>query len=132
MQNVDTMITKIKNYYPGIASQIVSVCDNGYFEILAKLDDGTSVSFYEADSSICIFNDMRTLEYMSWEREFAIRLRRRMYICGFTQARLADITNVSQAAISNYANGMRLPDVRTVDIIARALCCSVRYFTDSE
>ncbi len=60
-----------------------------------------------------------------WLYEFSENLQRVMHDAGFTQKRLAIETGLSEAAISNYINGTKIPKATTLINLAYALECSV-------
>ncbi len=51
---------------------------------------------------------------------------------GLTQKQLAEITNLSQNAISMYESGRREPDMRTLSALAQALDSDMNHLLDSQ
>lgn len=58
-------------------------------------------------------------------RKFAKRMLRRMRYLRMTQTQLSKATKITEASISQYANGIRLPYIPHVVKIARALHVSL-------
>ena len=58
---------------------------------------------------------------VEWLRNFGNALKEAMEYTNTEQAELADILGMSQASVSRYMNGLQMPDVRTVLLIAHEL-----------
>lgn len=58
---------------------------------------------------------------IEWLKNFGNALREVMDYTNTDQAELADILGVSQSSISRYVNGLQMPDIRTILLIAYEL-----------
>ena len=61
---------------------------------------------------------------VEWLEEFRINLLRMMDEDRITQKELADDSGLSEASISYYVNGTKMPGVRAIVNLAYALDCS--------
>ena len=59
-----------------------------------------------------------------WREEFAHRLRVFIVRNNYNQKILAEVSGVTESAISNYIKGKRMPDAKTLYKLSEALCCS--------
>ena len=59
-----------------------------------------------------------------WMREFSINLRRMMWDARITQRELADLSGLSEACISRYLNGTRMPTVKALINLSYVFGCS--------
>lgn len=55
---------------------------------------------------------------IEWLRNFGDALKELMDYMNTEQSEIADILGMSQASISRYINGLQMPDIRTVLLIA--------------
>lgn len=65
-----------------------------------------------------------------WLAYFGVNLEEYMIAAKMTQRDLADASGLSEASISNYIRGRRMPEVRAIINIAEALNCSVNELVD--
>jgi ribosome-binding protein aMBF1 (putative translation factor) len=123
----ESMINELKTQSPGLAEQIVDYYPSGQMEAVVKLRDGSrfrydyrmkTMSRLPSRSMIC--DQMTEAE---WRAAFAERLRRRMFMKGFTQSELADMTGIHQVSISNYLNGRATPSGYNIERLSWALEC---------
>ena len=56
-----------------------------------------------------------------YHKDFKWRLKRTMTMRGIGQAKLAEMSGISQKTISNYLNGKNMPDILKLNKLARAL-----------
>lgn len=67
---------------------------------------------------------------------FAQRIKSLRLDKGYSQKKLGDLVGVSKVSIFNYENGLQLPSVDILVLLAKALNCSVDYLlginSDSE
>lgn len=115
-------------------SQIVKHTQISVWEIVVYMSDGSRFIYDDA------FKECRHLpprdsrfdwiDEDEWREEFTIQVRRRMRMKGWTQKKLAEVALIKEVNLSNYLTGKRLPDICTVQRIARALSCDVKYISD--
>lgn len=60
---------------------------------------------------------------VEWLEEFRINLLRMMDEDLIKQKELAEVSGLSEATISNYVNGTKMPGVRAIVNLAYALSC---------
>ena len=65
-----------------------------------------------------------------WAREFGKRLTRKIKSKNMTQEKLANVTGISQAAISKYTLGSSIPSGYKAFKICKALNCSIDELTN--
>lgn len=63
----------------------------------------------------------------NWNNTFAVRLTNALEASGMTQKQLADATGLTQASISRYINGDRIPRAQIAAKIAAALGITCDY-----
>lgn len=123
------MRKNLETYFPFIAEQAVGYFENGSFELLIELNNGSVVSYDEIEHSIRYLpQDSNNLTEAECKNEFGIRLNRIMRRKGITQFELSEMTGITQPAISNYMTGKTTPSFYNVDKIAKALDCSIEEF----
>ena len=112
-------------YFPSIARDTVDFIDNGYSEIILKLNDGSCMSYDIFDKTIRVLpQDGDNLSEDEYRREFSMRLRRMMRQKDLRQNDLAESVGVTPVMISRYIRGTAMPSFYIVDKIAKALGCS--------
>ena len=105
--------------YPDLAEQVEEIYEGKYFEYIMLLKDGRRISYYELENSVRSLPDNDSLTEEEYKREFSIRLRRIMELKHITQIELSELTGISQACISYYVSGRKLPTFYIVDKIAQ-------------
>lgn len=70
------------------------------------------------------------MEEKSWLKAFGFRLRALVKEADITQTTLATLSGLSQAAISGYINGKRMPNARAIVNLSYALNCPVDHLID--
>lgn len=122
----DDIIRHFSMYFPSFFKRAVEIRPDKYNTLFVKLDDGDSLIYEDADHYIRRLPDNKDdMTEDELKREFAYRLKRIMYVKGITQEELAERTGITQASISRYLSGSRMPNFLAIDKIARALKCSV-------
>lgn len=100
-------------------------------DILITLNDGNKVLYDDFDKTYRMLQfDICDLSEESYGIEFGKRLSNIMYRKGITQYDLACLTGISQASISGYINGKRIPNSYIRNKIILAVRCSadeIRY-----
>lgn len=116
-------------YQKSIARQTELIEPYGRFEYLVTLKDGRKLIFDLDDNSIHkLFDRNEDISEEDFKREFARRLRRRLWHTTMNQEELAERIGISQAQISKYLNGKALPSFLIMDKLARVLKCDVDDF----
>lgn len=103
----------------------------GEKEIIVKLKDGT-VRTYDyierssmyAESEEALRKKRHPTTEEEWQTLFAIRLRRKINMKGYTQEGFSWATGISQSAISKYTDGLVTPSAWTIVKMAQVLGCS--------
>ena len=65
-----------------------------------------------------------------WLDDFSYRLTGAMQYAGFNQKILARESGLSEASISNYINGTKIPNAKAIVNLAYALECEVEELID--
>lgn len=122
----DDIIRRFSMYFPSIHKRAVEMHYNKYMTLFVRTDDGQAFIYDDLDHFIRKLPDNKDeMTEDEFKREFAHRLRRLMRVKGVTQEVLSERTGLSQAAISRYISGSRIPNLYAIDKIARALRCTV-------
>lgn len=122
-------IRNFELHFPQIAKSIVAYTNNGFGELLIKLEDGSSILYDDIDHTIRqLPSNPNKLTKNECAIEFGIRLQKLMNRKHITQCELSECTGIAQPVISNYANGLTLPTFYNIDKIAKALNCSMDEF----
>lgn len=125
-------------YYPHLSEQIVEWYPSGQMEIVIKLASGNKVLFSWLDKTLGISDkptiielynhdeyNQEYLDEISWRKEFAYKLNKKMRNFGISQDGLAERTGISRVMLSKYVNGKATPSFYRIEQIARELKCSV-------
>ena len=122
----EQVIKNFKMYFSGLAKLMTAVRSRGYGEYVVYLNDNTSVIYDDFDHTIrrTPVNSRRMTEE-ECKREFSNRLRLIMYRKGITQLQLSKMTGIHQTMLSNYMSGKNMPSFYRVDLIAKALDCTM-------
>ena len=123
---LDLIIEDFKLYCPTEWSRTINYKQVGPCEIYATLDDGEVIAFDYKDKTIRFLpQDNNHMTEQECRHEFGVRLRRLMYLEGFTQEGLSEATGISQTMLSKYITGDVCPSFTKVDKICKALRCSM-------
>lgn len=124
-----SMFDNFQMYFPSLASVAVDHYSVDDFELVVKLNDGSSILYDDIDKSIRnLPRDSRAMSERECKCEFGSRLRKIMAHRGITQAELSEMTGIQQASISRYCSGVKSPSFYNADKIAKALGCSIDEF----
>ena len=116
-------------YQKSIARQTELIEPYGISEFLITLNDGRKLIFDRDDNSIHkLFDRNSDISDEDFKKEFARRLRRRLWHTSMNQEELAERIEISQAQISKYLNGKALPSFLIMDKLARILKCKIDDF----
>lgn len=116
--------------YNAISFPIVDWRQVGPCEIVVRFEDGYRVHYSSRTHCFTPMYDMLSMNDDDWKWQFSMRLLVQMQTARMTQEKMAEETGLSQATISNYMNGRRVPDAIALNKIVRALGCSVTDLTD--
>ena len=125
MENIDYLIHNLKLTDPYIYESAIRFEEIGPFELMVYCKDGSKVRYddfngdwfkwYPSDYDINKRSDEKIIQDFQW------RLRRTMTLKCIGQAKLAEMSGISQKTISNYLNGKNMPDILKLNRLARAL-----------
>lgn len=126
MKAEEIAIHDFQIYFPSVAAMIDSYhYREDFFEVVAKLNDGSTVVFDHLDKTIRnLPKDSNAMSEEECRRELGLSLRKLMFIKGIAQKDLSETTGISEHMISNYIRGKSTPSFYTIDKIAKALGCS--------
>ena len=116
-------------YFPETMKKVVDSREISYHDIMFRLNDGDTILYNNLDKSIRTLpkND-RELSEDECKKEFGLRLQQIMLRKGVTQLELSERTGIPQPMLSNYMIGKNSPSFYKVDMIAKALDCSIDAF----
>lgn len=122
-----------RNYefnFPRYAERTVSSEYGDAFELIATLDDGTKLAYYDPECSVRILPNinlgMRVEDADKELREyFGYRLERVMWYRNMSQKELSQRLGISQAQVSRYVRGKSTPSFGVIHMIAKILDCSI-------
>ena len=125
MENIDYLIHNLKLTNRDIYESAIRFEEAGPFGLMVYCKDGSKVRYddfngdwfkwYPSDYDI----NKRSEECII--KDFKWRLKRTMTMRGIGQAKLAEMSGISQKTISNYLNGKNMPDILKLNKLARAL-----------
>lgn len=129
MQN---MISNLELYFPFLAEGAVGYSKQSEYELLVRFNNGDVFLYDDLEHSFRLLphnkNDLTKDEF---KKEFGMRLYKKMFRKGLTEAELAERTGTTHQQISEYVVGKKIPGFYIIDKIAKALDCSAdefRYF----
>lgn len=122
----DRKIENFCEYFPSIAARAVKYYEPNVYELLVKLEDGSSVLYDDVEKTIRRMpTDKTEMTEQACKKEFGFRLRKMMFRKNITQSELGEKTGISQVTLSNYINGKNIPGFYAVYKIVKALKCSM-------
>lgn len=121
--SVINIYERFKRMYPAFAEMSIDWTSIGLDEIEVMLSDHTRV-IYDSSENILIFPSKDLSEEEAWVKEFARRLKKRLYIRGIPQADVANHCGVSQGTVSNWLRGRTTPDLYILTKIAELIGCT--------
>ena len=126
MKSEDEAIRDFRLYFPTIEAKTIEYrYIEPYFELIAKLDDGTTVVFDCLDKTIRnLPKDSNAMTEEECRRELGLKLRKIMIFKGLSQKDLSEATGITECMIRNYIRGKATPSFYFIDKIAKALGCS--------
>ena len=130
--NHDRLFENFSLNFPSMAAKTVKWRANSYFDITARLADGTSIIYDDSNETIraveeYIYNPSTDDE---WKKVISIKLNTVMRVKGVSVAELSDRTGLSRQTLSKYINGHGLPNIQKLAEIAKALRCSITELTE--
>lgn len=125
----DTIYDNLQMYFPFVINEADRIVENGNWELIAYLKDGTVFSYNDYLKTLRkLPNDSKNMTETECRNEFGIRLKRFMERKGITQLELSNMTGISAPMICKYITGKASPSFYNVDKIAKALNCSIEEF----
>lgn len=125
MENIDYLIHNLKLTDPYMYESASRFEEIGPHELMIYREDGSRVRYdcfngdwfkwYPTDYDINKRSDEKIIQDFQW------RLRRTMTLKCIGQAKLAELSGLSQKTISNYLSGKSMPDILKLNSLARAL-----------
>lgn len=116
--------------FPYIANNAVDFWIDNPREMVVVLHDGSRFMYDNLYHSIRrIPEDPYKLTKHECSKEFGLRLERILEQKHITQFELSERTGIQPSLISNYINGIKMPNFYNADKIAKALNCSLDEFS---
>ena len=113
-------------YFPYVAENVQEYKENGLFELIVRLKDGSVYSYDDMEHTIRKLPlDSDAMTEQECRKEFGVRLRKVMELKGVTQLELSEKTGINKVTISRYITGRMSPSFYAVDKIAKALNCTI-------
>lgn len=120
------MISNLELYFPFLAEDAVYYSEQSEYELLIKLNNGKIYLYDDLEHSFRVLpRDKNNLTKDEFKKEFGMRLYKKMYRKGLTEAELAERTGLTQQQLSEYIVGKKIPGLYIADRIAKALNCPV-------
>lgn len=119
---------EIELYIPLLAEKAETIEKISMSEYIIKTYDGDVYLYDSFDKTYRELPSSSSMEEDRFKIEFGRRLKRLMYVKGFTQMDISDLTGLSQPQISSYMRGKTLPSIYIADKLARALNCNIDDF----
>lgn len=121
-----TLAARAIGWYPSGRHQIVIQYENGRRDVYNSiLRDGHKLTtIYDPDKTKS-YSDISDEE---WLKRFSVLLKHKLRINRMDQTTLSELTGISRVSISKYVSGKSAPTFRNLELIARALKCSVDEF----
>ena len=119
-----------KRQHPYLDEQVVDWYPSGQREISVILDDNSKYCHELGSSTLRRIysvndNNENYIDEYDWRIEFSNNLRRKMFKYAMSQDELSERTGISHVTISKYLNCRATPNGYNIDLMARALHCSV-------
>lgn len=115
--------------YPYLDEKVVDWYPSGQLEISIILEDKSKYCYTYGNSGLCRLyskdEDEECVDEDNWRIEFSNNLRKKMLKIHVSQEELSERTGISQVSISKYLNCRATPSGHNIDLMARALHCSV-------
>ena len=135
LKRYEQIIESYKKWHPALFERTVECRPSGKYSILASLDDGSKIEYYDIDNTIrdvSRFYDRNNDEDVveeTWRKEFGRKLHRLIVDKGYTQERLADALGVSRQMMTRYVRGMSTPSGYNLARLSEILDCDIRELT---
>ena len=124
------LVQAFEAYYPNEYDRCKEYSDVDPGLIRIRLVDGTTGYFDNIDFVFRVVYRHGDDFTEAWKKAFAVLLDYRMTMKCISQARLSEITGISQASLSGYLNGKKMPTALSVAKIAKAVDVPSQFFTD--
>lgn len=125
----EELFKEFSYYFPYVAKHAVSYEAEDEDTLIIKMNDGDVLIFDNWEKWFRhVPRDSNNMSEQECKDEFSFRLRQMMARRKFTQVQLAEKTGITQALISSYVSGKRLPSFYNLDKIAKVLRCSTDAF----
>ena len=119
---------EVELYFPLLSEKAKSIEKISISEYVIKTYDGEVYLYDSFDKTYRELPERSAMDEPRFRIEFGRRLKHLMYIKGFTQRDISDLTGLSQQQISSYMTGRNLPSIYITDRLARVLNCSMDEF----
>ena len=128
----EPVLKSFSRSYPHYYEEMVDWFPSGHLEITVKLRDGRLLTYELMDDRIRFITDDYDDGYFDesvWRNNFSECLIAKMRKRGVSRDRLSELTGISRVTISKYTNGKASPSGYNLELMARALCCSISELT---
>lgn len=123
------ILERLKYRHEELYSNMVDIRDHGVDGVLIKLNDGQVVMYDWHENTVRFLPE--NPDDMSEEDvciEFGFRFKKRMWLRGYTQDKLAIVTGMSRTTIGRYYRGEAMPSYSNLRRLADVLECSFTEF----
>lgn len=130
---LDSVFETFRLYWPLEADSAVNWYIYAKTLLVVELDSGEKILFDPIEKSLRYIRrnaEEENLDEKRWRYEFSQRLRLQMRNKGITQADLCHATGLTQATISHYMTGKRVPTLYIAKKIAETLSCTTEDLMD--
>lgn len=129
----EPVLKSFSRAYPQYYEEMVDWFPSAHLEITIKLRDGRKLTYEFIGDYITFIKDSvkdeREIDEQLWRETFARNLFTKMRRLGMSRDRLSDLTGISTVTLSKYTNAKASPSGYNIQLLARALECSVTELT---
>lgn len=132
----EPVLRQFKNDYPNYYEDMINWYCVGRSELVIILRDGRKISYEFIGSRIRFIQDrdceLDNIDETMWRENFARRLCRKMNSLGISRDRLSESTGISLVTVSKYMNARSIPSSYNMELLTKALDCTVQELTTIE
>lgn len=129
----EPVLQSFSRAYPHYYEEMVDWFPSAHLEITVKLKDGRKLAYELIGDYITFIKDSkqdeRDFDEQLWRENFARCLSVKMRKIGMNQYRLSELTGISTVTLSKYTNAKASPSGYNIELLARALECSIGELT---
>ena len=130
----EPVLKSFSRAYPDYYKEMVDWFPSAHLEITVKLRDGRKIAYEFIGDYITFIKDPsqdeQDFDEQAWREKFSKNLYIKMRKMGINHYRLSELTGISTVTLSKYVNAKASPSGYNIQLLARALGCSVTELTN--